>query len=106
MSSTHRNSWLIALPALIFNTTEIYPNRPHNIQGTISNRNTGKTVENAYIYIISGEEEALTDRKGVFTISTWQDLPVTLIIEHPVYKKKKIKIDDASQHLFITLEPK
>jgi hypothetical protein len=106
MKPTHHNSWLIAIPALIFNTSEIYPGRPHNIQGTISNSNTGKTVENAYIYIISGEEEALTDKKGVFTISTWQELPVTLIIEHPVFRKKKIRIADASQHQFITLEPR
>ena len=106
MSTPFHHSWLLVLPALIFNTSEIYPGRPHTIQGTITNSSTGKTVDKAYIYIISGEEEALTDRKGVFSIATWQDLPVTLIIEHPVFKKKKLRITDASQHQFITLDPK
>jgi hypothetical protein len=106
MLTPYRHSWLIALPALIFNTSEIYPGHPQTIQGTITNSSTGKTVDKVYIYIISGEEEALTDTKGIFSIATWQDLPVTLIIEHPVFKKKRLRISDASQHQFITLEPK
>lgn len=106
MKSPINSSWLIALPALILNTSEIYPNRAHTIQGTICNGNNGKMVENAYIYIISGEEEALTNRKGVFSLNTWQELPVTLIIEHPMFKKKKIRIEDASQHQFIRLAPR
>lgn len=103
--SSSNRSWLIMLPALIFNTSAIYPGRPSTIQGTVTS-STGKTIDKAYIYIISGEEEALTNKKGVFSISTWQDLPVTLIIEHPVFKKRKINITDASNHQFITLEPK
>lgn len=106
MSTTYRNSWLLVLPALIFNTTEIYPASPNTIQGTITNSSTGKTVEKAYVYIISGEEEALTDRKGVFSIATWQELPLTVIVEHPAYKKKKLVIKDASEHQFIRLDPK
>jgi hypothetical protein len=106
MSTPYRNSWLIALPALIFNTSEIYPASPYTIQGTITNSSTGKTVDKAYVYIISGEEEALTDRKGVFSIATWQELPVTVIVEHAAYKKKRLIIKDATEHQFIRLEPK
>jgi hypothetical protein len=106
MNRTHRNSWLIALPALIFHTSEIYPERPHTIAGAVRNSTTDKYIENVYIYITSGEEEALSNSKGAFTISTWQDLPVTLVIEHPVYKQKKIRITDASQYQLIKLDPK
>jgi hypothetical protein len=72
----------------------------------VKNSATDKTIENVYIYITSGEEEALSNNKGTFTISTWQDLPVTLVIEHPTYKQKKVRITDASQHQVIKLEPK
>jgi hypothetical protein len=106
MNRTWQNSWLIALPVLIFNTSEIFPARPYTIEGTIKNNSNGKFIENAYIYIVSGEEEALTNRKGIFTISTWQELPVTLIIEHPAFKQKKIRITDASQYQLIHLDPK
>jgi len=106
MKSPHHKNWLIAIPVLIFNTSEIFPARPYTIEGSVTNRNTGKQIENVYVYIVSGEEEALTNQKGVFTISTWQELPVTLVIEHPTYKQKKIRITDASQYQVIKLEPK
>jgi uncharacterized LabA/DUF88 family protein len=106
MNRTPRNSWLIALPAIILHTSEIYPDRPHTITGAVKNNATDKYIENVYIYITSGEEEALSNNKGAFTISTWQDLPVTLVIEHPIYKSKKIRITDASQYQLIKLEPK
>jgi uncharacterized LabA/DUF88 family protein len=106
MNRVHRNSWLIALPAFILHTSEIYPERPHTIAGAVKNSATDKYIENVYIYITSGEEEALSNNKGAFTISTWQDLPVTLVIEHPVYKQKKIRITDASQYQLIKLDPK
>ncbi|WP_207510758.1 hypothetical protein [Longitalea luteola] len=106
MNRIHRNSWLIALPAVIFNTSEIFPAKPYTIEGAVKNSATGKYIENAYIYIISGEEEALSNNKGAFTISTWQELPVILSIEHPVYNKKKIRVTDASQYQLIKLDPK
>jgi hypothetical protein len=105
MNRIHRN-WLIALPAFILHTSEIYREKPHTITGAVRNSATDKQIENVYIYITSGEEEALSNNKGVFTIATWQDLPVTLVIEHPVYKQKKIRITDASQFQLIKLDPK
>jgi hypothetical protein len=105
MNRTHR-SLLIALPAFILHTSEIYPDRPHTIAGSVKNSATDKSIENVYIYITSGEEEALSNNKGAFTISTWQDLPVTLVIEHPIYKQKKVRITDASQYQNIKLDPK
>lgn len=106
MNRTPRNSWLIALPAFFIHTSEIFPAKPYNIEGAVKNSATGKSIENVYIYITSGEEEALSNNKGTFTISTWQELPVTLVIEHPVYKQKKIRITDASQYQLIKLDPK
>ncbi|MFT3824292.1 MAG: carboxypeptidase-like regulatory domain-containing protein [Chitinophagaceae bacterium] len=104
--STRFHNWLIAVPALIFNTNEIFPARPVNIEGRIVHKTTGKSIENVYVYIVSGEEEALTGKDGVFKISTWQDLPVTLVIEHPQYKQQKIRISDSTKARLILLESK
>ncbi len=106
MKSSPAYNWLIAIPALIFNTSEIYPAKPATIRGSIVHSSTGKSIENAYVYIISGEEESLSGKDGNFTISTWQQLPVTLVIEHPLYKQKKISAEDAAKKQLIKLEPK
>lgn len=106
MKSTSAYSWLIAVPALIMNPSEIYPSKPVKIEGNVIHSQNGKQVENAYIYIISGEEEALSGKDGLFSISTWQQLPVTLVIEHPKYKPKQISIKDPGQKALIRLDPK
>lgn len=105
MKSSPAYQWLIAVPALIFSTTEIYPGKPAEISGHLVNE-TGQRIENAYVYIVSGEEESLSDKNGKFSITTWQQLPVTLVIEHPQYKKKTVRTSDASQKQVIKLEPK
>ncbi len=106
MKSAYAYSWLIAVPALIMSPSEIYPSKPVKIQGNVVHSLNGKQVENAYIYIVSGEEEALTGKDGVFTISTWQQLPVTLVIEHPKYQSQKISIKDPGKKTIIKLDPK
>ena len=106
MKPTPAYPWLIAVPALIFSTTEIYPAKPSSISGQIVHSANGQKIENAYIYIVSGEEESLSDKNGQFKITTWQPLPVTLVIEHPQYKKKKVSAADASEKQVIKLDPK
>lgn len=103
---TRTASWLVAVPALIFNTSEIYPERPSTFQGNIVHGTTRKGVENAYVYIVSGEEESLSGKDGKFSIATWQELPVTLVIEHPLFKTKQLVTKDTLQKQVITLEPK
>ncbi|MBO9562347.1 MAG: hypothetical protein J7621_06205 [Niastella sp.] len=99
-------TWLLAVPALIMSPSEIFPSKPVKIEGNVIHSLNGKQVENAYIYIVSGEEEALTGKDGVFTISTWQQLPVTLVIEHPKYRSKQISIKDPAKKTVIKLDPK
>jgi hypothetical protein len=106
MKSASAYSWLLAVPAFIMSPSEIYPSKPVKIEGNVIHSLNGKTVENAYIYIVSGEEEALSGKDGVFTISTWQQLPVTLVIEHPKYRSQKISIKDPGKKTIIKLDPK
>lgn len=106
MKSTSAYSWLLAVPALIMSPSEIYPSKPVKIEGNVIHSINGKQVENAYIYIVSGEEEALTGKDGLFTISTWQQLPVTLVVEHPKYRSQRINIKDPAKKAIIKLDPK
>jgi len=86
--------------------TEIFPGKPALIKGQIVHNGNGQRIENAYIYIVSGEEESLSDKNGQFSITTWQQLPVTLVIEHPKFRKKKVRTTDPSIRQEIRLEPK
>ncbi|WP_315817415.1 hypothetical protein [Paraflavitalea speifideaquila] len=106
MKSTSAFSWFIAVPALIMNPSDIFPSKPVKIEGNIIHSLNGRQVENAYVYIVSGEEEALSGKDGVFVISTWQQLPVTLVIEHPKYRSQKVSIKDPSKKTTIKLDPK
>lgn len=106
MKSTSVYSWLIAVPAFMTNPSAMYPSKPVKIEGHVVHNLNGSKVENAYVYIVSGEEEALSGKDGLFTISTWQQLPVTLIVEHPKYKSKQISIKDPGQKAIIRLDPK
>lgn len=106
MKSTSAYNWLIAVPALIMNPSDVFPSKPVKIEGSIIHSLNGRQVENAYIYIISGEEEALSGKDGVFSISTWQQLPVTLVVEHPKYRSRKISVQDPAKRAIIKLDPK
>jgi len=90
MKSTPAYPWLIAFPALIFSTTEIYPGKPEKISGQILHQETGQRI----------------DKNGQFSITTWQQLPVTLVIEHPNFKKKRVTTTQPLQKQVIKLEPK
>ncbi len=62
------------------------------VSGKVINAQTGKPVENVYLYITEGEEEAISNSRGTFRITTWRKLPVTLTIQHPGYEKQQIRI--------------
>jgi len=88
------------------NTTAIPPEHPAEIKGRIIQSKSGNSVENAYLYIVPGEEEALTDKDGQFDIGTSQPFPVTLVVEHPYYKQKRIIIRSQQEKPLISLDKK
>ena len=75
------------------------------ISGTVLQENL-KPVEKCYLYIIPGEEEAISDKDGKFTINTWQPFPLTINAEHIRYKKQDIKIDKPAKDIIVKLELK
>lgn len=105
MRSILRNASWVLLPAVILVHGERSLQKPAIISGTVLQKNL-KPVEKCYLYIISGEEEAISDKDGKFTISTWQPFPVTIKAEHIQYKKQNIKMDKPARDIIVKLEPK
>ena len=78
----------------------------HQIKGIIISADTKQPVTNAYVYIVKGEEEALTNARGEFTITTSEHPPFTLTVIHKNFKELKFKVNNSSQQVKISLERK
>ena len=63
-------------------------------------------VANAYLYIVKGEEEALTNAKGEFTITSNEKMPISLTIVHKDFKTATWKVNNTAQPLTITVQHK
>jgi hypothetical protein len=66
------------------------PQSPQIVKGRVVDNVSQQPVEGAYIYIVSGEEEALSSKDGLFEITTWQALPVTIKINHDHYQRSEV----------------
>lgn len=82
------------------------PNTSGNavVSGVVLADNTGKPLSNAHVYIVHGEEEALTNSKGEFSIETAKKFPVTLTAEHQGFKKFQAMVTSPGQKQIIKLK--
>ncbi len=78
---------------------------PVVIQGTVVDSHSGQPLSKAYLYIISGEEEAMTDAAGRFSISTWQPFPVTVTATYPGYVKTGVRVENKDTRPTIRMVP-
>ena len=77
------------------------------VEGKVVNEATGKPVMNAHVYILDGEEEALTNPNGEFSIRSWQKAPFKLTVEKPDgYEKTMTIINNPSARQMIRLKVK
>ena len=97
--------WLSVIPLFIFSSV-LQSDFPKVIKGTVVDNSSNTPVEKAYIYIISGEEEALSSKDGSFEIITWQAFPVTIEIKHEQYKSAKAVYKNADDRPLIKLQSK
>jgi hypothetical protein len=80
---------------------------PLVIEGKVVADNTGKPVQNVHVYILDGEEEALTNSQGEFRIQSWQKLPFKLTVKsYNNYHATSITITDPSRKQVIRLKSK
>jgi protocatechuate 3,4-dioxygenase beta subunit len=76
------------------------------IQGTVLTEGSLKPVADAFVYTVSGEEEALTDKNGKFKLTTWQSMPVAITVEHRDFKTACIKVTTLPANQSISLKRK
>lgn len=86
----------VLVPLMILTIADISKVVPYKVKGIVVNE-SNKPVERVYISAVQGEEEALTDKNGNFTLTTWQSLPVTITIQHADYTSQQIVIRDTAQ---------
>lgn len=84
---------LTIFPLMIISFTDYLKTAPRTISGTVENAGSGAPVEKALIYISKGNEEVLSNRSGSFSLKTWQDFPVKIIIEHPDFTTTSVVLD-------------
>lgn len=75
------------------------------IEGSVFAETTGKPVADVYLYIVAGEEEAVTLADGKFTLKTWQNFPVRCTLEHKNYARQVLLIRKAGK-VSVTLQHK
>jgi len=74
----------------------------YKVRGSVASKETGKPLANIYLYTVKGEEEAITNQKGEFSLVSWQKLPVTLYI-HKEDENVRVLISNPSQFIKIKL---
>ncbi|MBL7709220.1 MAG: carboxypeptidase-like regulatory domain-containing protein, partial [Chitinophagaceae bacterium] len=82
------------------------PGTVNTVTGVVVSEKTGKPVADALVYVTLGEEEALSNAKGEFKITTIRKLPLLLTAEHWDYKKQQLDITDINQKLQVRLKPR
>ena len=99
-------NWLCLI--LIFSILAAYSTSSTTvtITGKIIHTESKKAIDNAYIYVIAGEEETLSTKEGVFKLKTWQKFPLTIVVQHTDYTPRNIVLKNPGAELLISLDKK
>ena len=82
------------------------PTRVNKINGVVLSDPTEKPVAAALVYVVLGEEEALTKGGGAFSIETSHDYPIEVLTEHREYLKQSVILKSPTDKLVIRLKPR
>ncbi|HSC54974.1 MAG TPA: carboxypeptidase-like regulatory domain-containing protein [Phnomibacter sp.] len=77
---------------------------PRQINGVVKDAASGKIIDKAHVYIVLGEEEAVTGKDGKFSISTQKEFPLELKVQHPGYKQSKVVVEKLPAEIEISLQ--
>jgi CarboxypepD_reg-like domain len=91
---------------LLFRYQSSTPAIKEMVEGIVISAKNNQPVANAYIYIVHGEEEALTNSKGEFRIETFQKFPLLLTVDHGDFEKTKLTISAPSRKVEVSIKPK
>jgi hypothetical protein len=98
----------IALPFLLLislNYKQPLPIQKEIVEGKVISEISHKPVSNAHVYIVDGEEEALTNSKGEFRIETIQKFPLIITVDQQRHERKKLTISSPGK-ITISITPK
>ena len=94
-----------ALLFVLSGSVEAQKTSPSIVEGKVVAESTGQPITQAHVYILDGEEEALTNNKGEFRIKTWQSAPFKLTAEKlGAFRRVSIVITDPSAKQVIRLQ--
>lgn len=99
---------LLLLSGIFAFTYQAQTNSPVIIRGKVINETTGRPVAKVHVYILEGEEEALTNSNGEFRIESWQKTPLKLTVCDYASRNEKtsIQITDPSKEQIVRLKLK
>lgn len=107
MRSLKNSFFTLALFTAILGFSQTRKEAPFIVEGKVIAESTGKPVQNAHVYILDGEEEALTNSDGEFRIQSWQKTPFKLTVKsYNTYRDASIVITDPSRRQVIRLKAK
>ena len=96
----------VSLFAAVLGSSELRK-APVTIEGKVVAESTNKPIQNAHVFILDGEEEALTNSEGEFRIQSWQKTPFKLTVKsYNQYRDASIVITDPSRRQVIRLKSK
>lgn len=76
------------------------------VQGNVLTEDSLKPVAGAFVYTVSGEEEAVTDKNGNFKFTTWESLPISVTVEHQNFETVNVKVSTFPVNQSIRLKRK
>jgi Carboxypeptidase regulatory-like domain len=77
--------------------------QPNKLEGFVRDSQTGLPIEKALVYISKGEEEALTDASGHFSIRTQSVGSITLTAEKTGFQLQAVKVNIDQQPFIFKL---
>ena len=73
------------------------------VNGVVFDKQTNKPLPDVYVYIIKGEEEAITDQQGKFSFTTWHRSNMVLNLKRPEHNEVQVKLSDPKKDMVIRL---
>jgi DNA polymerase IIIc chi subunit len=96
----------ILFTSILLSAAGISPTQPEahiTLTGKVVCEKGRAPVPNVLVYIVEGEEEALTDARGKFSIETRKGFPLRVTAQQLVGKKQKVVVIAAADRLVIEL---
>lgn len=93
----------LAIPLMFLSGSKSSYQISHTLKGVVTSKESGRPVPSVYMYVVKGEEEAMTNNSGGFQLVTWQKLPVTLHIRHSDNLLLRVVVSNPGQLIRIQL---